>query len=121
MGSDVDVTARVGDFVDQLHDEVRRETIGRAIGTLPTYLVTGVLMLFLLAFGRRYVLGFLSLYDDLSRRQVARRVIFQAGRRGRVYILFTIVHPSSPVSCSVPCAGCSTSPLPSASVPPSAC
>ena len=35
-------------------------------------------MLFLLAFGRRYVLGLLGLFDDLERRQVVRRVLFSA-------------------------------------------
>jgi predicted PurR-regulated permease PerM len=89
---DVDVTTRVSDLVDQLHDAVRSETIGRAVGTLPTYLVTGVLMLFLLAYGRRYVLGLLGLFDDLGRRQLVRRVVFQGARRGRTYILFTLTH-----------------------------
>ena len=44
-------------------------------GRLPTFLVTGVLMLFLLGFGRRYVLGLLGLFDDLERRQTVRRVV----------------------------------------------
>jgi predicted PurR-regulated permease PerM len=90
--ADVDVTARVEDFVEQLDDEVRRETIDRTLGTLPTLLVTGVLMLFLLAFGRRYLLGFLGLFDDLDRRQRVRRVMFGAVRRGRVYILASLAH-----------------------------
>jgi predicted PurR-regulated permease PerM len=90
--ADIDVTQRVSDFVDRLHDTVRSETIGRAVGTLPTYLVTGVLMLFLLAYGRRYILGLLGLFDDLERRQLARRVVFQGGRRGRTYIMFTLAH-----------------------------
>jgi predicted PurR-regulated permease PerM len=89
---DVDVTERVSDFVDKLDDSVRTETINRTLGTLPTLLVTGVLMLFLLAYGRRYVLGFLGLFDDLERRQRARRVLFGAARRGRVYILASLAH-----------------------------
>ena len=87
--ADVDVTTRVADLVERINESVRSETIDRAFGRLPTYLVTGVLMLFLLAFGRRYVLGMLGLFDDLERRQVVRRVLFIGARRGRVYILFT--------------------------------
>jgi predicted PurR-regulated permease PerM len=89
---DVDVTGRVSDFVENLDDSVRQEAIGRTIGTLPTLLVTGVLMLFLLAYGRRYVLGLLGLFDDLERRQTARRVLFGAARLGRVYILASLAH-----------------------------
>jgi predicted PurR-regulated permease PerM len=89
---DVDVTARVDSFVEQLDDAVRRQTLDRVLGTVPTLLVTGVLMLFLLAYGRRYILGALSLFDDLRRRQVARRVIFRAGRRGRLYLLASLLH-----------------------------
>jgi predicted PurR-regulated permease PerM len=89
---DLDVTARVADLVERINEAVRTETIERAFGRLPTFLVTGVLMLFLLAFGRRYVLGFLSLFDDLGRRHVVRRVLFVGARRGRVYILCTLAH-----------------------------
>ena len=49
-------------------------------------------MLFLLAYGRRYVLGLLGLFDDLERRQLVRRVLFFGARRGRLYILCTLAH-----------------------------
>ncbi len=84
--------ARVADLVERINEAVRSETIDRAFGRLPTFLVTGVLMLFLLAFGRRYVLGMLSLFDDLERRQTVRRVLLLGARRGRTYILFTLAH-----------------------------
>ncbi len=90
--ADVDVTTRVADLVERINEAVRSETIDRAFGRLPTFLVTGVLMLFLLAFGRRYVLGMLGLFDDLERRRVVRRVLFLGARRGRTYILFTLAH-----------------------------
>lgn len=90
--ADVDVTARVADLVDRINDSVRSETIDRTFGRVPTFLAAGVLMLFLLAFGRRYVLGMLGLFDDLGRRQVVRRVLFIGARRGRIYILFTVAH-----------------------------
>jgi putative heme transporter len=90
--ADIDVTARVGDLVERINEAVRSETIDRAFGRLPTFLVTGVLMLFLLGFGRRYVLGMLALFDDLERRRVVRRVVFIGARRGRAYLLFTLAH-----------------------------
>ena len=90
--ADIDVTTRVTDLVERINESVRSETFDRAFGRVPTYFVTGVLMLFLLGFGRRYVLGLLSLFDDLARRQVVRRVIFLGARRGRVYILCTLAH-----------------------------
>ena len=90
--ADIDVTSRVADLVERINETVRSETIDRAFGRLPTFLVTGVLMLFLLAFGRRYVLGMLSLFDDLGRRQTVRRVLLLGARHGRTYILFTLAH-----------------------------
>jgi putative heme transporter len=90
--ADLNVTARVDDLLQRINESVRSETIDRAFGRLPTYLVTGVLMLFLLAYGRRYILGLLGLFDDLERRQLVRRVLFFGGRRGRVYILCTLAH-----------------------------
>ena len=38
------------------------------------------------------MLGLLSLFDDLGRRQVVRRVMFFGARRGRIYILCTLAH-----------------------------
>ncbi len=90
--ADIDVTSRVADLVERIDEAVRSETIDRTFGRLPTFLVTGVLMLFLLAFGRRYVLGMLSLFDDLGRRHVVRRVLMLGARRGRTYALCTLAH-----------------------------
>ena len=90
--ADIDVTSRVADLVDRINDAVRSETIGATFGRLPTFLVTGVLMLFLLGFGRRYVLGLLGQFDNLERRQTVRRVLFIGARRGRFYLLMTIGH-----------------------------
>lgn len=90
--ADIDVTSRVADLVERVNNAVRSETIDSTFGRLPTFLVTGVLMLFLLGFGRRYVLGLLGQFDDLERRQIVRRVLFTGARRGRVYLLLTISH-----------------------------
>ena len=88
--ADVDVSARVQSFVDGMHDSVRESTVGQAIGTVPTYLVTGILMLFLLGYGRRYFLGFLKQFDDLDRRRTVRQVATMAAARGREYMLVTL-------------------------------
>ena len=88
--ADVDVSARVQSFVDDMHDSIRESTVGEAIGTVPTYLVTGILMLFLLGYGRRYFLGALKLFDDLERRRTVRQVATVAADRGRVYMLVTL-------------------------------
>ena len=39
--ADVDVTTRVTDLVERINESVRSETIDRAFGQLPIYLVTG--------------------------------------------------------------------------------
>ena len=90
--SDVDVSARVEAFFESLHEQVRESTLQRAVGTAPTYLVTGILMLFLLGYGRRYFLGFLRQFDDLDRRQNVRQVVIQAAQNGREYMLFTLAN-----------------------------
>lgn len=88
--ADVDVSARVESILDNWHDSVRESTVGQAVGTVPTYLVTGILMLFLLGYGRRYFIGFLRQFDDLERRRTVRRVATVAAARGRQYLLVTL-------------------------------
>jgi predicted PurR-regulated permease PerM len=90
--ADVDVSARVQSFFDQLHESVRESAVQRAAGTVPTYLVTGILMLFLLGYGRRYFLGLLKQFDDLDRRHTTRVVMTTAAVRGREYILLTLAN-----------------------------
>ena len=48
------------DFVDELNDRVRRDAVSTATATFPAYIVTGVLMLFFLAYGKRYFDGFVE-------------------------------------------------------------
>ena len=77
-----------------------------------------MLMLFLLAYGRRYVLGFLGLFDDLERRQRASARSPAAARRGREYILVTLAQPLVNGVVFGWSAGCSTCPRRSASASP---
>ena len=90
--ADVGVADRVERLVGEMQDSVREFTVNRAVGTVPTYIVTGILMLFLLAFGRRYVNGLIGLFDDAERRERGRAVIARTAVRGRTYLLFTIAH-----------------------------
>ena len=46
--ADIGVADRVTDFVADLDKRVRKDTVSKALGTAPTYVVTGILMLFLL-------------------------------------------------------------------------
>jgi predicted PurR-regulated permease PerM len=85
--ADVGVAQRVDSLIDGLDAGIRHEAVGRAIGTVPTYVVTGILMLFLLAYGRRYVDGAIGLFDDPARRESLHAVVGQAGYRGRTYML----------------------------------
>lgn len=93
--ADLKVTERVDALIQRLDAQIREQTLDRALGTIPTFLVTGVLTLFLLGYGRRYFLGFLKQFDDLDRRQFVRRVATRAARQGRAYILFTLVHATA--------------------------
>lgn len=90
--ADVDVSARVDAFFERLDATVREATLDQALGTIPTYLVTGILMLFLLGYGRRYFLGMLGLFDDLDRRHTVREITTRAARRGRTFMLMTLAY-----------------------------
>ena len=63
--------------------------MSEAIGTAPTYVVTGILMLFLLAYGRRYFDGFVDQFGDERQRRI-RIVGHEAATRGRRYLLVAI-------------------------------
>ncbi len=90
--ADVGVVHRVESLVNELDSTVREAAVGRVIGTVPTYVVTGILMLFLLAYGGRYVNGAIGLFEDPSRQDALHDVVGQAATRGRTYMLFTLAH-----------------------------
>ena len=89
--ADVDLAARVQDFVDELDDRVRRDAVSTATATFPAYIVTGILMLFLLAYGRRYFDGFVAQLPS-ARQPAVRTVGQQAVLRGRRYLLAVLGH-----------------------------
>jgi predicted PurR-regulated permease PerM len=87
--ADLDVAERVQAFVDELDARVRRDAVSQAAETAPTYVVTGILMLFLLAYGRRYFDGFVEQFPE-ERRDQLRLVGRQAALRGRLYLLVAL-------------------------------
>jgi predicted PurR-regulated permease PerM len=87
---DIGVTQRVTDFVNDLDERIRKETVSKALGTVPSYVVTGILMLFLLAYGRRYFEGFADQFSP-ERGQRIRGVGQAAASRGRRYLLVVIL------------------------------
>jgi putative heme transporter len=89
--ADIGVADRVQAFVDELNDRVRQRAVSRFAGTAPTYLVTGILMLFLLRFGRRYFDAFVIQFDEDHRDDI--RTVASAGAlRGRRYLLIALGH-----------------------------
>lgn len=85
----VDLATRVQSFVDDLDERVREGAVSEALGVAPTYVVTGILMLFLLAYGRRYFDAFVEQFGE-SRRDRIRQVGRDAAVRGRRYLLVAI-------------------------------
>lgn len=88
---DVGVAERVQAFVDDVNERVRERAVSRVAGTVPTYLVTGILMLFLLKYGRRYFEAFVAQFRE-ERRNGIRTVAIDSALRGRRYLLIAIVH-----------------------------
>jgi predicted PurR-regulated permease PerM len=86
---DLELAERVRSFVGELDERVRSGTVSRALGTAPSYVVTGILMLFLLAYGRRYFDGFAAQFSA-ERGDRIRTVGYEAATRGRRYILVVL-------------------------------
>ncbi len=86
---------RLGERVDSfIRDIYRRVSTGAAVskaaGTVPTYFVTGVLLLFFLAYGPRYLAGALNQIRDPERRATVAEVFSRASDRARSYVLTTL-------------------------------
>ena len=89
--ADVNLAQRVQDFIDEIDNRVRRDALSTATATFPAYIVTGILMLFLLAYGRRYFEGFVEQLPR-TRQATVRTVGGQAALRGRRYLLIVLAH-----------------------------
>lgn len=88
---DLELERRVTDAVDQIDARIRERAVAEAADALPAYLVTAILMLFLLAGGRRYLNGFLNQFSE-PRRTKWRTIVVRAARRGRRWILGSLAH-----------------------------
>ena len=88
---DIGVAGRVEAFVDELNDRIRERAVTAVAGTVPTYLVTGILMLFLLSYGRRYFEAFVTQFHE-DRRDDIRTVATAGALRGRRYLLIALAH-----------------------------
>jgi predicted PurR-regulated permease PerM len=86
---DLGLGQRVTDFVVDLDRQVRQTTVSKALGTVPSYLVTGILTLFLLAYGRSYFDGFADQFNP-ERGARIRAVGGEAASRGRRYLLVVL-------------------------------
>jgi putative heme transporter len=91
LAADIGVADRVQAFVDELNTRIRERAVTRVAGTAPTYVVTGILMLFLLAYGRRYFDAFVRQFGE-DRRDDIRTVATAGALRGRRYLLIALAH-----------------------------
>ena len=89
--ADIGVADRVRTFVDELNTRLRSDALTAASHTVPTYLVTGILMLFILGYGRRYISSFIDQFAERKRARL-RQVVSGAARRSQSYLLMAIAH-----------------------------
>jgi predicted PurR-regulated permease PerM len=83
---------RTQSFVNSLDDRFGSgPQVVAAAGTASTYVVTGVLVLFLVGYGPRFVSGGLNEIRDPIRRASATAVVYQASQRARGYLLLVLV------------------------------
>ena len=91
VAQDFELQRRVSSFVDELDERLgAKAQVQRSASTVPTYAVTGVLMVFLLIYGPRFVSGGLAQIDDPVRRERMRLVIDRTVEAGRGYLLLSL-------------------------------
>ena len=91
VAREVGVAERVESFISDLDDRMRSDALAVAAETVPTYVVTGILMLFILGYGRRYFAAFVDQFAPYRRPRL-RAVISGASRRGQRYLLAVLAH-----------------------------
>jgi putative heme transporter len=91
VAQDFELQRRVSSFVDELDERLgAKAQVQRGASTVPTYAVTGVLMVFFLIYGPRFVSGGLAQIDDPVRRERMRVVIDRTVEAGRGYLLLSL-------------------------------
>ena len=84
------VAETIKSFTKELTHDINQGALTRAKGA-PTYLVTGILMLFLLAHGRRYVNGALAQVSNPNDRARFREILRVGLHRGRNRLLLDLL------------------------------
>ena len=87
---DLQLAARVTSLFDSIDKRLHSTAIAQ-VGTAPTYAVTGILMLFYLAYGRRYLRGAFEQIEDPTRRQRVATVVTTGLARGRSALLWMLM------------------------------
>lgn len=101
--ADFHLAERTRVFVNSLDDRFATSAqVEAAAGTVSTYLVSGVLMLFLLSYGPRFVSAALRQIADPARRASVAAVVGQASHAARAYLLIVLVQAIAVTAvCSV--------------------
>jgi predicted PurR-regulated permease PerM len=87
IARDFGLTRRVEQFVAELDEELSTSAVlQRSASTVSTYVVTGILVLFLIGYGQRFVRAGLAQIDDERRRAHIARVGARAVRDWQVYV-----------------------------------
>jgi predicted PurR-regulated permease PerM len=92
---------RVDSFVKELDKRFSASAaVTRTAGTAPVYFVTGVLLLFFLGYGPRYIAGALAQIADPDRRSNVATLVSRASTRARNYVLITLAQVIAIVAVS---------------------
>ncbi len=87
IARDFDLERRVDDFVTAIQSDLGTEAqLQESASTASTYVVTGILVLFLVGYGRRFVAGALAQIDDTERRERATQIVADAFVRWYRYV-----------------------------------
>jgi predicted PurR-regulated permease PerM len=85
------LTERVNSFVAGVDKRFSSSAaVSKAAGTAPVYFVNGVLLLFFLGYGPRFLSGALDQIADPDRRAKVAQVFSRAAIRARTYVLLTL-------------------------------
>jgi predicted PurR-regulated permease PerM len=90
--ADFHLAERTQSFVNSLDERFGTQAqVTAAAGTASTYIVAGVLMLFLVGYGPRYVSAALRQIGDPVRRESVSTVVYRASSTARSYLLLTLL------------------------------
>jgi predicted PurR-regulated permease PerM len=92
LARDVEASRRVGLFVDALDERVTGgdDVLASTAGTAPTYLIGGILTLFLMSYGPRLAQSAVDQVPDARRRAEISQIVRAALQRSRRAILLTV-------------------------------